>query len=240
MDTIGDRLRISRETAGDRIGKRYTQTDLGDVMGVTQPSIYKIENNLLKRGNVDVTRLMDAAKFLKVSFIWLATGNGQMEQDDAKLIDDPDSQKGFPVYWPHDLNRIYKTPQLYLGVPPVLQSRLTRSAYYTLVTDEGMNPLMRRGDLVLIDPSGPLHVGNLVLAQLPGQPGPIVRKIIENTNGEGYQLKPLGQDFATRPLEKIGYLLGVVMESRSLQLQGVSYEHEIRSNPPATAEHMSA
>lgn len=199
-------------------------------MGMTQPSINRIESNLLKRGNIDVIKLMDAAKFLKVSFIWLATGNGQMEQDDAKLIDDPDSQKGFPVYWPQDLDSIYKTPQFHLGVPPLLQSHLTKNAFYTLVTDAGMSPKIERGDLVLVDPSGPLHVGNLVLAKLPGQSAPIVRRIIEDNEGVGYLLKPLGEGFAIRPLEKINQLLGVVMESRSFQLPSISYESQMEAN----------
>ena len=116
MDTIGDRLRIARESAHERIDRthRITQSELASVMGLTQPSVNRLENNKLKRGEIDVVKLMDAASFLNTSFLWLATGNGTMEQEDVKLLEDMEFQKGFPVYWPQDLNSINKTAQFYM------------------------------------------------------------------------------------------------------------------------------
>lgn len=232
MDTIGDRLRHARETAHTREadGVRVTQSELADMMDVTQPTIYKIEQNKLKRGEVDVTKLMTAAKYLKVSFMWLATGNGHMEQEDGKLLEDLECQKGFPVYWPQNLKNINKQPEFHMNVAPLLYERLSKNSFFTLVTDNGMNPHINMGDLVLVDPGGSLRVGDYVMAYMPGQGNPVLRKIIESKDDEGYLLKPMNPDFKTRPLERLSSLIGVAVEFRSFLLPEVSYKSNMETN----------
>lgn len=231
MDTIGDRIRIARESAHERLGRKYriTQNELADMMGLTQSSVNRLENNKLKRGEIDVVKLMDAASFLNASFLWLATGNGSMGQEDAKLLEDMECQKGFPVYWPQDLNSINKNAQFHMNVAPVIYDRLTPNAFYTLVTDNGMSPHINMGDLVLVDPGGKFHVGSFVLARISGQAAPVLRRIVESDEEEGYLLKPMNSEFKTRTLEKFAHLLGVAVEFRSFLVPEVSYKSEMET-----------
>ncbi|ELU16559.1 hypothetical protein CAPTEDRAFT_203754 [Capitella teleta] len=233
MDTIGDRLRFARESANDRLGRKFkiTQSELADMMGVTQPSVNKIETNKLKRGEIDVIKLMDAAKYLKASFLWLATGNGSMEQEDSRLLQDLEFQKGFPVYWPQDLNSSVRQPQFYMNAAPLLHERLSKNAFFTLVNDDGMNPHINMGDLVLVDPGGSLQVGSYVLARMPGQKNPMLRRIVENEE-DGYLLKAINPDFKTRELEKLDDLIGVAVEFRSFLLPAISYKSELGGGRP--------
>lgn len=234
MDTIGDRLRTARKSAHERLDREYriTQSELACVMGLTQSSVNRLENNKLKRGEIDVVKLMDAASLLKASFLWLATGNGAMDQEDSKLLEDMECQKGFPVYWPQNLNSINKNAQFHMNVAPIIYERLTPNAFYTLVTDNGMSPHINMGDLVLVDPGGKFHVGSYVLARTSGQGTPVLRRIIESDEEEGYLLKPLNPEYKTRTLEKFAHLLGVAVEFRSFLLPEVSFKSEIETNKP--------
>lgn len=228
MDTIGDRLRVARETANKRVGREFkiTQSELADMMGLTQSSVFKIEMNKLKRGEIDVIKLMDAAKFLKASFMWLATGTGVMDQDDMQLLSDIEVQKGFPAYWPQDLPSKHRQPQFHMNVAPLLYERLSKNTFFTLVSDEGMSPDVSMGDFMLVDPGGSIRVGSFVLAYISGKRSPALRRIIENEDG-GYLLKPNNPEFSTKPLERLDNLLGVVVETRSSKLAEVSYKSEM-------------
>ncbi|WP_067517898.1 helix-turn-helix domain-containing protein [Endozoicomonas ascidiicola] len=234
MDTIGERLRYARKTAHERIGAKYevTQTALGEVMGLRQPTITKIESNKNKRSEVDVIRLMDAAKFLRASFFWLATGNGDIDQDDSRLLEDIETSKGFPVYWPQDISTPTREPQFHMNVAPLLYDRLSKQAFYTLVTDEGMNPIINMGDLLLVDPGGSLRVGGYVLAKIEGQKNPVLRRIIESSDDDGYVLTPLNGDFKPRTLEKLSDIIGVAVESRAFLLPEISYKNELKGGKP--------
>ena len=127
MDTIGERLKHARVTAHKRLGlsDRVTQGEVGDQIGLTQGAIVKLENNMNKRGDVDVIKLMKAAEFMKCSFIWLATGRGlltnddshllvveeiakeagKLTNDDSHLLDDIENKKSQPFYLPGDLQK---------------------------------------------------------------------------------------------------------------------------------------
>ncbi len=235
MDTIGERLRHARETANERLGTKYmmTQSELADQLGVTQGYIYKLETNANKRGSVDVTKLMNAAEYLKCSFLWLAKGLGKMEADDGLLIDELAQNNGQPFYDLETIGSEHAEPEMTLTLPSSLVNRVSSNGFYTLVSDNGVNARASAGDLVLVDPSTEVRVGDFVLARVADKSLPIVRRIVERmTEGQsGYTLKSLNDEFADRPLGKISDLIGVVLEFRSFAREECSYKERLS---PAT------
>lgn len=231
MDTIGKRLRHARETANERLGAKFqiTQSELADQIGVTQGFIYKLETDANKRGSVDVTKLMKCAEYLKCSFLWLATGRGDVSNDDSHLLDDLNNQQGLPFIHPEQLdNPPTDHHEMMLNLTNSLASLISAQAYYTLVTDNGVNTRAGSGDLVLVDPGAEVRIGDFVLARVADKTLPIVRRIVERSGEQsGYTLRSLNEEFADRPLAKIGDLLGVVLEFRSFAREENSYKDRL-------------
>ena len=232
MDTIGERLRHARVTAHERLGlsDRATQGEVGDKIGLTQGAIGKLENNQNKRGDVDVIKLMKAAEYLKCSFIWLATGRGSLTNDDSNLLDDFENHKGQPFYPPDDLQKKNAEPEMQLNLTDKLISKVSPNSFYTLVSDNGLTPKAAAGDMVLVDPSAEIQVGDYVLVRIKDKKLPVVRRIVERSTEDGqhgYMLKCLNNEFADRPLEKLEDLAGVVMEFRSFTREDTSYKDQL-------------
>lgn len=232
MDTIGERLRHARVTAHERLGlsDRVTQGELGDQIGLTQGAIGKLENNMNKRGDVDVIKLMKAAEFMKCSFIWLATGRGSLTNDDSHLLDDLENRKGQPFFAPDDLQKKNLEPEMQLNLTNKLISKVTPRAFYTLVSDNGLTPKAAAGDMVLVDPGAQIQIGDYVLVRMKDKTLPVVRRIVERTTEDGqsgYMLKCLNDEFADRPLEKLEDLAGVVLEFRSFPREDASYKDQL-------------
>ena len=230
METIGERLKHARKTAHQRLGLRseMTQGQLGDRIDLTQGAIYKLESNKNKRGNVDVAKLMAAAEFMQCSFIWLATGQGTITNDDSDLFDKLEANRGVPFLMPDFLDN--DLPEMYLSLPGSLASRVSANAFYTLVTDNGIFAKASAGDMALIDPGAEIRVGDFVLARLADKRMPVIRRIVERstTDGQGgYLLKSLNNEFADRNLNKLDDLVGVVMEFRLFTREESSYKNRL-------------
>ena len=216
MNTIGDRLRHARETANARIGRTHkiTQSELGDMMGLRQSSLYSIETNQNKSSDVGAEKLLKAAAFLQVSFMWLATGRGDMLGDDTNLIGELQKLKGYPLVYPqHAKTRKDDEIQQIISVSKEVAQNLTEKAFFTLVSDNGLSPQCERGDIVLVDPGVPVSVEDYVLVALPNYRMPVVRQIVERSLDQ-YSLRPINQNMAEQPLDDINHLIGVVVEFR--------------------------
>ena len=232
MDTIGERLRYARVTANNRIGlsERVTQGEVGDRIGLTQGAIYKLETNQNKRGDVDVIKLMKAAEYLRCSFIWLATGRGALDNDDSHMLDDLENRKGQPYFSPADLQRADIEPEMQLNLTNKMINKVSPRTFYTLVSDNGLSPKASAGDMILVDPSAEIQIGDFVLVRIKDKTLPVVRRIVERTTDDGqggYMLKCLNDEFADRPLEKIEDLAGVVMEFRTFTRENTSYKDQL-------------
>ena len=230
MDTIGERLRHARKTAHRRIGlqSEMTQGQLGDRIGLTQGAVYKLESNKNKRGNVDVAKLMAAAEFMQCSFIWLATGQGVITNDDSDLFDKLEANCGVPFYMPDQLDS--NQPEMHLSLPGSLACRVLSNTFYTLVTDNGIAGKANAGDMALVDPGAELRVGDFVLARLADKRLPVIRRIVERTieDGQGgYTLKSLNDEFADRTLNRLDDLIGVVLEFRIFTREESSYKNRL-------------
>lgn len=216
MNTIGDRLRIARESAHERLDRKYkiTQSELGDTIGIRQSSLFAIEMNKNKSSDVGVEKLMRAATFLKVSFLWLATGRGEMCSNDANLIGELQKLKGLPLYYPQDaLARRDSDVQQTINISQEIAQNISNKSFFTLVSDNGLSPQCEKGDIVLIDPGVPVSVEDYVLVSLPSYQMPIVRQIVERSPDQ-YTLKPINPNLSEQPLQDIGRLVGVVIEFR--------------------------
>lgn len=216
MNTIGERLRYARETAHEREASevRITQSEVADYIGIRQSSLYSIENNKNKSTDVGAEKLMRAANFLNVSFLWLATGRGDMCGDDTHLLGELQKLKGFPLYFPqHAKSRNDDEAQQTINVSREIAQNLTDQAFFTLVSDNGLSPLCEKGDIVLIEPGIQVSVEDYVLVALPNYRMPIVRQVVERSMDQ-YSLRPINQNMSEQPLEDISHLLGVVIEFR--------------------------
>lgn len=230
MDTIGDRLRLARESAHERMGRTHkiTQSELGLNMELTQGAIYKMETNQRKRGEIDVIKLMNAAEFLRCSFLWLATGQGSMQSNDQNVMDALERSNGCPLVPPENLEA---TPVATLEIPDSLVSRISPDSFYTMISDEGMSPAAWTGDIVLVDTGASVCVGDWVLARVADKSMAVVRRIIERSSDKGhaYTLQTLNPEFADRPLKKISDILGIVREVRSYPRRTDSYARHVES-----------
>ena len=63
MSTIGDKIRVARESA------RMTQTELGKACGTTKQTIYKYETGAIT--NIPMDRLADIAEALNITVEYL-------------------------------------------------------------------------------------------------------------------------------------------------------------------------
>lgn len=205
-----------------------TQAQLGDRIDLTQGAIYKLESNKNKRGNVDVAKLMAASDFMKCSFIWLATGQGAITNDDNNLFDQLAESRGMPFFPPDNLNTDY--PEMQLNLPGTLIDRVSSKAFYTLVTDNGITGKASAGDLALVDPGAEIRVGDFVLVRIHDKRLPVIRRIVERSTEEGltgYTLKSLNDEFSDRVLQKHEDLIGVVMEFRLFTREESSYKNRL-------------
>ncbi len=216
MNTIGDRLRHARETAHNREedGTRVTQGEVADYIGIRQSSLNAIENNKNKSSDVGAEKLMRAASYLNVSFLWLATGRGDMCGDDTHLLGELQKLKGIPLFFPqHAKSRNDDEVQQTINVSREIAQNLTDQAFFTLVSDNGLSPLCETGDIVLIDPGTQVSVEDYVLVALPNYKMPIVRQVVERS-ADQYSLRPINRNMSEQPLDDISHLMGIVIEFR--------------------------
>ncbi len=216
MNTIGDRLLHARDSAHTRLSRTHkiTQSELADMMGIRQPSLVSIEKNQNKSTDVGAEKLMKAAQFLKVSFMWLATGRGDMLNDEDNLIGELQKLKGYPLVYPqHAKTRQDEEIQQTINVSKEVAQNLSEKAFFTLVSDNGLSPQCERGDIVLVDPGVPVSVEDYVLVALPNYRMPVVRQIVERSLDQ-YSLRPINQNMAEQPLDDINHLIGIVVEFR--------------------------
>lgn len=216
MNTIGDRLRHARETAHDRVGRNFkiTQSELGDVIGIKQSNVAMLERNLNKRGDVGISKLLKAAEFLQVSFMWLATGDGDINNIDTDILGELQKRRGCPLFFPqYAKSRQESEIQQSMNLSRETAGNVSENAFFTLVSDNGLAPVCETGDVVLIDPAASPLVEDYVLVSVPGYRMPIVRQIIES-GPDRFALKAINRNISDQPLDDISQLIGVVVEFR--------------------------
>lgn len=216
MKTIAERLKYARKTSKERCGRdyAYTQDHLGQAMGRTQSTISQMENGQLLSEDFGVQSLMGAAKLLQVSFVWLATGEGDIDSDDTVLLPTLRLREGIPLFSPANAATRNKSDIVQkVAVTKHQAASLSEHAFYTIVTDSGASTVAAYGDSVLIDPVIPKRAADWVLVQLQGYQYPVMRKIVEREEGV-YFFCSDNPDLPAIKMTTSSDVLGVAVEFR--------------------------
>jgi len=91
--TTGRRIRIARKAAG------YSQTELGEIVGVSQQMIWKLENDKAESS----AKLYEIARSLGVRYDWLKTGQMPMVADNPLADATPEQFKAAFYALPPDV-----------------------------------------------------------------------------------------------------------------------------------------
>lgn len=170
MSTLKDRLKVVMDGP-----PKISQAALARACKVTAPSVNDWRSGKTK--TLEGENLLRAADFLRVNPQWLATGKGPMRLDGpqpsttSNTLGEPVELRGgsVPVVGTAKLG-----PDGYfdeLGYPAgygdgyVLISSSDENAYALRVIGDSMEPRIRSGEFVMVEPSKPYFPGDDVLVQ---------------------------------------------------------------------------
>ena len=80
MKTAGDRIKHVRKL------RRFSQEKLGELVGVSKVAVSRLESGLSKAPTPE--NLFNYSKALRVNAEWLATGKGEMDDENTSRIDE--------------------------------------------------------------------------------------------------------------------------------------------------------
>lgn len=192
---IGERLKQAR------LKKGMTQDQLGEALGgLTGPTISAIEKGTAKSFR-DPQLILEAAKILEVSPIWLQFGLGDAEliQETIPLIDWDDVIKG-------NLNPAKVKRRIGTTVAVSPKSYALKVQGNSMVTPTGSEVSFREGMIVIVDPEAPVKPNSFVVASQDKTP--MLRKLVEDS-GKKY-LQPLNHLFQQSVVTSKVKLHGVV------------------------------
>ncbi len=220
MSTLAERLRFARQRAG------LSQDQVAQQLSVTRSSISQWENG--KTSPVS-SRLLDLALMYNVNISWLANDQGPMQDTDGRELPIEEPGKLPPIEqgalyvfdhlsaadWPNPVVR-HLGATVATIVPDVV---VGNRAFGFSVTDDSMDPEIRTGDRVVIDPDVPPDPGDIVLAKLPNYPYAYLRKY-RMVRGDRHpyliELVPANSDWPTTIIEPDGdtRIIGTMVEHR--------------------------
>lgn len=196
MKTLGERVKARRMELG------ITQKELGDLVGISQNSITKIENG----GNtIHIAKLASA---LGVSVAWLSTGIGDRDDGivgngglDKQLISsEPDllhkhridyydvraaaGLNGFENSdYPEIISSLFLTDE---GISQLVGKKSADGICLVNVPTDSMEPTIRKGDIVFLDTKVNAYSGDGIYAFAID--GSLFIKRIQKLVGGGYRL----------------------------------------------------
>ncbi|OOF60834.1 repressor [Rodentibacter pneumotropicus] len=172
MTTLADRLATLMAEKG------LSQAELARMIGIKQPSVFKI----LSGQTLNPKNIVEIATALGVNVHWLKTGEGEREANDkvitALYSEERDEQHHLRVDlldvqlaanstgiinsdYPEVLSRLYFTEE---GVQRLLGRTTTKGIYLFSVPTDSMMPTIMPDDLVFIDTKITEYVGDGVYA----------------------------------------------------------------------------
>ena len=196
MKTLGERVKARRNELG------ITQKELGDLVGVSQNSITKIENG----GNT--TFITELASALGVDVMWLSTGTGD-HKSAQKVIDqsldnyfsnehdllhkhridyyDVRAAAGLTGFensdYPEIISSLYLTDE---GMAQLVGKKSSDGICLVNVPTDSMEPTIRKGDIVFLDTKVNAYSGDGIYAFAID--GSLFIKRIQKLVGGGYRL----------------------------------------------------
>lgn len=195
MKTLGERVKARRAELG------ITQKELGDLVGISQNSITKIENG----GNtIHIAKLASA---LGVSVAWLSTGKGDRDDIvensglDKQLISnerdllhkhridyyDVRAAAGLTGFensdYPEIISSLYLTDE---GMSQLVGKKSSDGICLVNVPTDSMEPTIRKGDIVFLDTKVNAYSGDGIYAFAID--GALFIKRIQKMIGGGYRM----------------------------------------------------
>lgn len=195
MKTLGERVKARRNELG------ITQKDLGDLVGISQNSITKIENG----GNtIHIAKLASA---LGVSVAWLSTGTGDRDDivengglDKQFVSSEPDllhkhridyydvrAAAGITGFensdYPEIISSLYLTDE---GMAQLVGKKSSDGICLVNVPTDSMEPTIRKGDIVFLDTKVNAYSGDGIYAFAID--GALFIKRIQKMIGGGYRM----------------------------------------------------
>nr|DAS84892.1 MAG TPA: Repressor protein CI [Bacteriophage sp.] len=195
MKTLGERVKARRMELG------ITQKELGDLVGISQNSITKIENG----GNtIHIAKLASA---LGVSVAWLSTGKGDRDDivengglDKQFVSSEPDllhkhridyydvrAAAGITGFensdYPEIISSLYLTDE---GMAQLVGKKSSDGICLVNVPTDSMEPTIRKGDIVFLDTKVNAYSGDGIYAFAID--GALFIKRIQKMIGGGYRM----------------------------------------------------
>lgn len=195
MKTLGERVKARRMELG------ITQKELGDLVGISQNSITKIENG----GNtIHIAKLASA---LGVSVAWLSTGKGDRDDivengglDKQFVSSEPDllhkhridyydvrAAAGLTGFensdYPEIISSLYLTDE---GMAQLVGKKSSDGICLVNVPTDSMEPTIRKGDIVFLDTKVNAYSGDGIYAFAID--GALFIKRIQKMIGGGYRM----------------------------------------------------
>lgn len=203
MKTLGERVKARRNELG------ITQKELGDLVGVSQNSITKIENG----GNT--TFITELASALGVDVMWLSTGTSD-HKSAQKVIDqsldnyfsnehdllhkhridyyDVRAAAGLTGFensdYPEIISSLYLTDE---GMSQLVGKKSADGICLVNVPTDSMEPTIRKGDIVFLDTKVNAYSGDGIYAFAID--GALFIKRIQKMIGGGYRLHSDNKDY---------------------------------------------
>lgn len=201
--TLGRRIIEARKMRG------ISQSELARAIGVSRPAVSQWESDKTEPTR---ERLLKIAAVTKVNALWLATGEGPIEDTAPHLtrvaiISCVQAGEWSPVHDDHPPGDgfDYITTDL----------DLSDGAFALEIKGDSMLPDFRPGDRVIIDPAVEPRPGDFVVAKLNSEQEATFKKYRVRAPGV-IELVPLNDDYPTLTIgsEHPGRIVGVMVEHR--------------------------
>lgn len=225
--TPGKRIKIARVASG------YSQqllanaiSNYGDGKKVSRTAIAQWESGVTKE--IEAANLLKAAKILNVTPEWLQFGvdnpisslvinNSDMAPDHSKAA------RVIPIFnylQAANYTTADKTHVSYAGIDEELAKVTGANVFALVVKGKSMEPGIKPGDIVIIDPDIKPQPGEIVLVALSNEADLLLRKYRplqkEMTNIEMFELVALNEDWPKITVNngEQGYIIGTLVEHR--------------------------
>ena len=203
MDTIGKRVAFARKL------RKLSQAEVAKNVGIAQPTLSELE-----RGLSDGTKfIVQLASALKVSVVWLESGEGLMENDDYNVVPGPRIGGEVPIIsWVQagDYRLVVDNFQPGDCEDTVTATiRVKRHTYALRVQGDSMEPDFREGDILIVEPEMDAEPGDFVIAK-NGDGEATFKKLVKD--GPDWYLKPLNPAYPMKKMSDSVRIVGVVRQ----------------------------
>lgn len=136
MNTLAERLKYIRNL------RKLSQQEVADLANISQPTYFKIESGITKRTG----SILELANVLNVNPTWLATGQGDIYQDNNPILD---NKNQLIINYPSAT--ISKKQHLSLADLLFKQSDNLDNLFITPIIGDDMNPILGHLSMVVVD-----------------------------------------------------------------------------------------